>query len=90
MSWRAVANPYRESSGEASAKAGILVARQGAEVVLSCIIENNACFNLQMLGVQVFTGITGTVEEAVGDYRSGKLRPLPSANPARQLNKGES
>ncbi len=73
MSVEAVNN----SSGSLGGGAGIQAARQmadrGARVVLTGNVGPNAYETLRAAGIEVFTGLTGTVSEAAMRYRSGTL-----------------
>jgi predicted Fe-Mo cluster-binding NifX family protein len=56
------------------------VARLNVEAVLTGHAGPNAFRALSAAGVNVYTGIQGTVEQAVDDLKAGKLTPTDSAD----------
>ena len=69
---------------QAAAGAGIqaaqIVADHGAEVLVSGNCGPNAYRTLKAAGIEVFTGIDGTIKEVVNSYKAGKLQPAGGAN----------
>ena len=74
------------SNSVATGGAGISTAQtlinRGVQVVLSGNCGPNAYRTLSAVGVQVITGLTGKVREAVEAYKSGKLQPGKQPNVA--------
>ncbi|MBN1688575.1 MAG: NifB/NifX family molybdenum-iron cluster-binding protein [Candidatus Omnitrophica bacterium] len=71
----AVANPYLEGTGGVGVQAGQLMAEKKVEVVLTGQIGPNAFGTLQAGGIQVITGLTGKVSEALEKFKRGGLKP---------------
>lgn len=80
MKFEAVENPHVSSPGGAGIQSAQFVADKGANVVLTGSCGPNAFQTLQAAGVEVIVGITGSVEQAVEQYKSGKLQPVSQPN----------
>jgi predicted Fe-Mo cluster-binding NifX family protein len=76
----AVENRNAGLGGGAGIQSAQLVAEKGAEAVLTGNCGPNAFQVLAAAGVSVFTGVGGTVEEAVQSLRNGELTPARRAN----------
>jgi predicted Fe-Mo cluster-binding NifX family protein len=74
MEYEAVENPYVASSSGAGIQSAQLIAEKGASAVLTGSCGPNAFQTLQAAGVEVVIGITGTVEEAAKQYKTGQFR----------------
>lgn len=66
-------NPAATAGGGAGIQAAQLVADRHATVVLTGHLGPNAYQALTASGIQVFTGLVGTVREAVEQFRAGRL-----------------
>ena len=71
LSADAVENPYVSASGGAGIQAAQLVAAKGVKAVLTGSCGPNAFQTLSAAGVEVITGVTGSIRDAVKSYRSG-------------------
>ncbi len=71
MKFDVVPNPYIGELSGVGPHTASLIAKHGAEVVLTGACGPNAKAALESAGVKVVTGISGTVSEAVKGY-SGK------------------
>jgi len=56
------------------------VAGLGVEAVLTGHVGPNSFRALSAAGIKVYTGFTGTVEQALEDLKAGKLTPVDSAD----------
>ena len=74
MQFEAVENPNIASSSGAGIQSAQFVANKGANVLLTGSCGPNAFQTLNAAGVEVIVGVTGTVQEAIQQYKSGKLR----------------
>ena len=63
LSFEAIQNPYIESTGGAGIQSGQLVAEQKVKAVLTGNVGPNAFQTLQSAGIDVVTGISGTVKD---------------------------
>ena len=73
--FQAVPNPNIESMGGAGIQSGQLVAEKKVKAVLTGNVGPNAFQTLQSAGIDVVTGISGTVREAIEKYKKGGLKP---------------
>lgn len=71
-------NTSAQSQGGAGIQSGQFVVSKGAKVVLTGNVGPNAHQVLQAAGVSVFVGISGTVQEAIEGYKSGKFKAADS------------
>lgn len=69
-----------QASAGAGVQSGQIVAKHGVEVVLTGNCGPKAFSTLAAGNVKVFTGLSGTVREAVDTYKSGKLKASGDAN----------
>ncbi|MFC1566674.1 NifB/NifX family molybdenum-iron cluster-binding protein [bacterium] len=56
------------------------VAKQNVEVVLTGNCGPKAFATLQAAGIKVVIGVTGSIKDAIEDYKNGKLKISDSAN----------
>ena len=73
MAVKAIRNPNLEALLGAGIQSAELVAREGAQVVLTGECGVHAFDTLSRLGVKVVTGITGRVADAIRDFTQGKV-----------------
>ena len=78
----AMKNPNIESMGGAGIQSGQFIAAKKVKTVLTGNVGPNAFQTLQSAGIDVVTGISGTVKEAIEKYKKGELKPTqgPSVN----------
>ncbi|HID91134.1 TPA: dinitrogenase iron-molybdenum cofactor biosynthesis protein, partial [Candidatus Bathyarchaeota archaeon] len=74
MGFEALLNVSQSAPSGAGIQAAQLVAGRGAQVVLTGSIGPNAFQALSSLGISVITGVFGTVRDAVGRFKSGRLQ----------------
>ena len=80
MKFEALENPNLTSPSGAGIQAAQFVADKGAKVLLTGSCGPNAFQTLQAAGVDVIVGVSGTVEDAVKQYKSGQFQKTPQAN----------
>ena len=73
QSVEAVENPNREGMGGVGIQAGQLVAECGVKAVLTGNVGPNAFQTLQAAGIDVITGVSGKVNEALDKYKKGEF-----------------
>ncbi|MDD5084815.1 MAG: NifB/NifX family molybdenum-iron cluster-binding protein [Candidatus Omnitrophica bacterium] len=82
LQFEAIRNPSIDAASGAGIQSGQLMASKQVKVVLSGNIGPNAHETLTQAGIEVITGVTGSIKEAIEDYKAGKLKAKdgPSVN----------
>jgi predicted Fe-Mo cluster-binding NifX family protein len=80
MACQAITNDSANASGGAGINAAKTVIDAGAQAVLTGNCGPNAFRTLTAGGIAVYTGLGGTVQEAVEQFKSGKLTPDQDAS----------
>ncbi len=88
MSFKAVENPNLALGGGAGIQSGQLVSQKGAQLILTGNLGPNAFQTLSAAEIDVITGCSGTVAEAVAQYKAGKLQAASQANVADHAGMG--
>ncbi len=73
MQFKAIKNPNVEVAGGAGINSAQLVAKEGAEAVLTGNLGPNATNTLSSLNLKTFLGASGTIKEAIEKFKAGKL-----------------
>jgi predicted Fe-Mo cluster-binding NifX family protein len=71
-----VQNPAAMAGGGAGTKAAQLVIDKGVQAVLTGNIGPNAFAVLNAAGIKIYTGVSGTVQDAVDAFSGGALKPV--------------
>ena len=81
MEFEAVANQNISGMGGVGVQSGQIVSDKGAKSVVTGSVGPNAMKTLQSAGVEVMDGVSGTIREAVEQYKKGSLKSTdkPSA-----------
>jgi predicted Fe-Mo cluster-binding NifX family protein len=82
LAFEAIQNPNIESMGGAGIQSGQLVGEKKVKAVLTGNVGPNAFQTLQSAGIDVVTGVSGKVQEALEKFKKGELKPTqgPSVN----------
>jgi len=78
LQFEAVENPSLNSAGGAGIQAGQFMSAQGVKAVLTGNVGPNAHQVLSAAGIEIFTGVSGTVKEAIGNHKLGKYKSATS------------
>ncbi len=85
MHAEAIQNTAAMASGGAGIQAAQMVAQRGAQAVLTGSLGPNATQALAAAGLEVALGTSGTVKEAVEQFKSGNVQAeKPTASPTGQ------
>jgi len=79
LEFEAIENPNIGAMGGAGIQSGQLMADRGVQVVLTGNVGPNAFQTLSASGLQIITGVTGTVREAIQRFNSGQFQPVGGA-----------
>lgn len=82
LKFEAVQNPNIEAMGGAGIQSGQLVAEKQIKAVITGNVGPNAFQTLQAAGIDVITGVSGSVKEVIEKYNKGEIKPAqgPSVN----------
>ncbi|MDP8247862.1 MAG: NifB/NifX family molybdenum-iron cluster-binding protein [Candidatus Tritonobacter lacicola] len=73
LEFSAVPNAAGGAIGGAGIQAGQFIAEQGIEAVITGNVGPNASRVLSGAGIKIYVGASGTVRQAVEDFKAGKL-----------------
>ena len=79
MTFEALPNASRTAPRGAGIQAVQTIANKGAKVVLTGNVGPNAYQAFSAAGIQMITGVSGTVREAVEKFKRGQLRQTATA-----------
>ena len=88
MEFEVVENSGALSGGGAGVATGQLLAGKGVSDVLTGNCGPNAFNVLQAAGINVVTGVAGTIQDVVEGYKSGKYQASAQANVAPHSGMG--
>jgi predicted Fe-Mo cluster-binding NifX family protein len=80
MEFETLDNSNAMAAGGAGISTAQMIASKGVEVVLTGNCGPNAYQTLSAAGIQVITGVSGRIKDAVEAYKAGRLQP--SAQPS--------
>ncbi|MFH1382691.1 MAG: NifB/NifX family molybdenum-iron cluster-binding protein [Chloroflexota bacterium] len=88
MEFEALENSGTMAGGGAGVSTAQTIAEKGVEVVLTGNCGPNAYQVLEAAGIKVVTGVSGKVQNAIQNYKSGKLKAIPQPNVAEHFGMG--
>ena len=89
MQFEAIENSSAMASGGAGISAAQTIVGKGTQAVLTGNCGPNAFEVLAAAGIEVVTGVAGTVQEAVRDYKAGKYQTSSQPNAAANSGAGQ-
>ncbi|MFC1994529.1 NifB/NifX family molybdenum-iron cluster-binding protein [Chloroflexota bacterium] len=78
--FEALENSGAMGSGGVGVSVAQMIAGKGVESVITGNCGPNAHQALSAAGIKVITGITGNIQDAIGDYKSGNLQTSSKPN----------
>jgi len=87
MEFESIENANIAASGGAGIQSAQFIANKGVEVVLTGNVGPNAYTTLQAAGVNILTGVSGTVREVVEAYKGGRFG-APTSGPTVDAHSG--
>ncbi|MEN6321152.1 MAG: NifB/NifX family molybdenum-iron cluster-binding protein [Syntrophaceae bacterium] len=88
MEFQAIENANLNASGGAGIQSGQLMASNRLKAVLTGNVGPNAFQTLQAAGIEIFTGVSGMVKDALEKYKKGDLKK--TQGPTVDAKKGMS
>ena len=73
LEFESVENPNIDAMGGSGIQSGQLIASKNVKAVLTGNVGPNAFQTLQAVGIDVITGISGSVKEAIEKYKKGNF-----------------
>ena len=80
MKFETQENPHVSSPSGAGIQSAQFIADKGAKALLTGSCGPNAFQTLQAAGVEVIVGVTGTVQEAIQQFKSSRLKSAVQPN----------
>ena len=81
-------NESRQAMGGAGIQAGQFVSSLSAEALVTGQVGPNAARVLLAAGIKIYVGASGTVQQALDDFRAGKLKEASAATVAPHSGMG--
>ena len=88
MSFKSISNESAMSSGGAGIQAAQTVAKARVNAIITGNVGPNAFQTLSAAGIKAFTGVTGSVKEAIEKYKNGELKESTTANVGSHYGSG--
>lgn len=91
LKFEAIKNPNIDATGGAGIQSGQFVASKQVKVVIAGNVGPNAFQTLQAAGIDVITGVSGSVKEVVDKHNKGMLKATqgPSVNSKFGMPEGD-
>ena len=70
-------NPNKDGMGGVGVQSGQLMAEKQVKAVLTGNVGPNAFQTLNAAGIEVVTGVSGTVKEVIEKYKKGEFKSTP-------------
>lgn len=90
MTFEVVENKSRNATGGAGIQASQTVADLNADAVITTNIGPNAFRVLEAAGIKVYSGVTGTVKQAIEEFKKGSLGTTEKPNVDEKFGMGGS
>ncbi len=88
LEFDAVENPNIAAGGGAGIQSAQMLADKNVTDILTGNCGPNAFSTFGAAGIQVITGVSGTVRDAVEQYNAGKLKPTDAPNVTSHFGMG--
>jgi len=89
LEFEAIENSNINQAGGAGIQSGQLMASKGIKAVLTGNVGPNAFQTLNAGGIDIYTGVSGSVKEAIEAYKSGKLKKTESPSVSSKFGMGK-
>ena len=78
--YEAIENSNIRGMGGVGIQSGQMMADKGVQVVITGNCGPNAFRTISAADVQLISGVSGTVESAIQEYKKGNLKPVNQSN----------
>ncbi len=89
LEFEAIENSNINQAGGTGIQSGQLMASKGIKAVLTGNVGPNAFQTLNAGGIDIYTGVSGSVKEAIEAYKSGKLKKTESPSVGSKFGVGK-
>ena len=89
LEFEAIENSNINQAGGAGIQSGQLMASKGIKAVLTGNVGPNAFQTLNAGGIDIYTGVSGSVKETIEAYKSGKLKKTESPSVGSKFGMGK-
>lgn len=89
MNVKSISNESLMASGGAGIKAAQMVAKTGAETVITGNIGPNAFQTLKTAGIKIITGINGKIKDVVERFNQGELKEIDEPSVSSHFGLGD-
>jgi predicted Fe-Mo cluster-binding NifX family protein len=79
MSFEAINNPNAQTGGGAGIQAGQLLSDKDVKILLTGNVGPNAFETLKAAQIEIITGVSGKILDAITKYKNGEYKPIESA-----------
>ncbi|MDD5486573.1 MAG: NifB/NifX family molybdenum-iron cluster-binding protein [Dehalococcoidales bacterium] len=90
MDFEVIDNEGEQAGGGAGVATAQKIAGKGVGVVITGNCGPNAYKTLTAAGIKVITGVTGTIKNAIEEFKDGKLTPAPDASVNNHFGRGNA
>jgi len=80
LEFEVIKNPNTDAMGGAGIQSGQLIVNKKVKAVITGNVGPNAFQTLSAAGIEVITGLSGTIKEAIEKYKKCEVKPTQSAN----------
>jgi predicted Fe-Mo cluster-binding NifX family protein len=88
MEFESLENPNVMASGGAGISTAQMIVDKGVKGVLTGNCGPNAYQVLSQAGIQIITGVTGVIRDAIQNFKTGKLQAAPQPSVAAHFGMG--
>ncbi len=89
LGFEAIENSNMNQSGGAGIQSGQLMVSKGIKAVLTGNVGPNAYQTLNAAGIAIYTGVSGSVKDAIAAYKSDKLKKIESPSVGSKFGMGK-
>ncbi len=89
LAYEAISNPHAEATGGAGIQSGQLMVSKQIKTVITGNVGPNAFQTLEAAGIDVITGVSGSIKEAVEKYMKNEMKPTQGPSVSSKYGLGQ-